>query len=145
MRKSERFFAGFSDRDDPNAHPSDPGRSLPRLFPFEPARDLLGILRALYAYEKAKPFPANAEAPQESNASPGSPARCSAPSSTTRGRRRTNAPSHAPTASLIESADVVDIVDPLEPVLKAASDRVRGRKPKEQERRFQWTTGKRRG
>jgi hypothetical protein len=32
-------------------------RPVPRLFPFEPARDLVGILRAVYVHERSKPRP----------------------------------------------------------------------------------------
>ncbi len=118
---------------------------MPRHFPFDPARDVLGILRALYAYEKAKPFPPTRKLRKiERLARELGEAMMSA---------EQHDPGTAPYERALSRADgvahglreVVDIVDSLEPVVKAAIDRVLGRKPKEQERRFTWSTGRRPG
>jgi hypothetical protein len=110
---------------------------VPRVFPFEPARDLLGTLRALYAHEKAKPFPPTVKLRKiERLAKELSGAIASA---------KWHDPGTAPYERALSRADgvafrvadLVDIVDTLEPILKAASHRVRGTRPKEQERRFQ--------
>lgn len=117
---------------------------MPRHFPFEPARDLLGILRALYACEKAKPFP------------PVRKLRKIERLARELGDAMLSAEQHDPGTAPYERAlsradgvahrirDVVDVFDSLEPVVKAAIDRVLGRKPKEQERRSTWSTGRRR-
>ncbi len=121
-----------------------PDRPVSRRFPFEPARDLLGILRALYAYEKAKAFP-----PARKLRSIERLARDLSLSMATAEQHDPGTAPYERALSLADGvalrvADVVDIVDPLEPVLKAASHRVRGSRPKEQERRFQWATDRKR-
>ncbi len=115
-----------------------------RRFPFEPARDLLGILRALYAYEKSKPFPPVRKLQKIE--------RLARELGEAMAMAEQHDPGTAPYERALTRADgvahrvagVVDIVDALEPVLNAARDRVRGRRPKEQERRFTWATGRRR-
>jgi hypothetical protein len=117
---------------------------LPRRFPFEPARDLLGILRALYAYEKSRPFPQTVKMRQI--------AKLATELSNAMNSAEWHDPGTAPYERALSRAegvalrvaDVVTVVDSLEPVLMAASDRVRGRASKATEREQRWAVGKKR-
>jgi hypothetical protein len=99
-----------------------------REFPFEAVRDLIGLLRALYAAEKGKASP--------------SPRRLAAIESLAETLRRSRriAADHDPGTAAYERAiasaesvvprlaDLVTLVDAVAPLLKAAGDRVRGRR-----------------
>jgi hypothetical protein len=108
---------------------------VPRLFRFGPARDLLGILRALYAHEKAKPFAPtlklrNIERLAKELSDAIASAKWHDPDTAPYERARSRADGVAFRVGR-DLVDVVDVVDTLETVLRAASHRVRGTRPKE--------------
>ncbi|HEX4338091.1 MAG TPA: hypothetical protein VH062_19410 [Polyangiaceae bacterium] len=101
---------------------------MPRLFPFEPARDLVGILRSVYVHERSKPRPDGRKLRRiERLATELTAAMTSAEQHDLGTAPYERALSRADGAAF-RLADVVQVYDPLEPVLKAAGDRVRGKR-----------------
>lgn len=98
----------------------------PDAFPFEAVRDLLGILRALYAAHKARGAGAVRLAEIASLAGElrraTALARAHAPG--TKGHRAAGEMAERATRKL---ADLADVTTPLEPTLMAAGERIRSR------------------
>jgi len=118
---------------------------VPRALPFEPARDLLGISAAIWAEEKGLPFPSTLRLQKiERLARELTGAMASAeqhdPGTTPYERALSR-----PDGAAFRVADVVEVYATLEPVLKAASARVRGKTSKGTERERRWAMGKTRG